>query len=311
MNHIDFKSEILKEYTSCTLCPRNCKVDRTKAAGFCREKDVLHVSRAALHMWEEPCISGTNGSGTVFFSGCNMGCVFCQNRKISRGEVGKNISTQRLVDIFFELQEKGANNINLVTADMFIPTVKRAIESAKERNLKIPFLLNTASYINVETLKSLEGLIDIYLPDFKYIKNEDAIRYSRAPGYVESAKDAIDEMVRQQPECIFYDDEKGQHLMKNGVIVRHLLMPGKVIQAKMIIKYLYEKYGDSIYISLMNQFTPNGELSDYPEINRPVKESEYHSLIKYAENMGLTNGFIQFGETADESFIPDFNCEGV
>ena len=301
----------IKEYTSCTLCPRNCRVDRTSTQGFCREKAMLHVSRAALHMWEEPCISGTNGSGTVFFSGCNMGCVFCQNKKISRGEVGKFISPQRLVDIFFELQEKGANNINLVTADMFIPTVKRAIECAKDQRLKIPFLLNTASYINVETLKSLEGLIDIYLPDFKYIKNEDALKYSRAPGYVEAAKAAIHEMVRQQPGCLFCDDEQGQHLMKKGVIVRHLLMPGKVIQAKMIIKYLYERYGDSIYISLMNQFTPNGELQDYPEIDRKVSGSEYHSLIKYAENMGLTNGFIQVGETASESFIPNFNCEGV
>ncbi len=310
---MDFKdnNEIINEYKACRLCPRNCKVDRTRKVGYCNERDTLHVSRAALHMWEEPSISGTNGSGTVFFSGCNMGCVFCQNRKISKGEVGKHISEDRLVDIFFELQDKGGNNINLVTADMFIPSVKRAIERAKNKGIKIPFLLNTASYLNVETIKSLEGLIDIYLPDFKYIKEEDAIRYSHAPGYVDAAKAAIEEMIRQRPECHFRDDENGQHLLEQGVVVRHLLIPGKVIQAKMILKYLYEKYGDSIYISLMNQFTPNGELKDYPEIDRTIKESEYRSLIKYAQQLGLSNGYIQVGETASESFIPNFNCEGV
>ena len=214
------------------------------------------------------------------------------------------------MDIFFELQEKGANNINLVTADMFIPSVKRAIEKAKASGIKIPFLLNTASYLNLETVKSLEGIIDIYLPDLKYIREEDAIRYSHAPGYVDSAKAAIEEMVRQRPQCKFREDGE-QQLITQGVVVRHLLLPGMLIQSKMVLKYLYEKYGDNIYISLMNQFTPNGELQDYPEINRTIKESEYHSLIKYAQQIGLTNGYIQVGETASESFIPNFNCEGV
>ena len=294
------------EYRSCKLCPRACGVDRTVKAGYCRELSELHVARASLHMWEEPCISGKSGSGTVFFSGCNMGCVFCQNRAISRGEVGKKITPDRLVDIFFELEDQGANNINLVTGDMFIPTIRKAIERAWSRGIKIPFLMNTSSYIGVEALRSLEGLIDIYLPDFKYIREQDAIRYSNAPGYVEAAKAAIAEMVRQQPECAFEGD-----LLQKGVVVRHLLMPGMLIQAKLIVKYLYDTYGDSIYISLMNQFTPGEDLSGFPEINRKVTDSDYDSLIDYAAQIGVTKGFMQIGETATESFIPDFDCRGV
>jgi putative pyruvate formate lyase activating enzyme len=300
-----------KDYLSCRLCPRNCLVDRTTTRGYCRELNTLHVSRAALHMWEEPCISGTSGSGTVFFSGCNMGCVFCQNRKISRGEGGKYITTERLVEIFFEQQERGANNINLVTGDMFIPTIADAIERTKDQGIKIPFLFNTSSYLNIESVKRLEGLIDIYLPDFKYIREEDAVRYSNAPGYPEAARAAIAEMVRQCPECVFETDDKGQELIKKGVIVRHLLMPGMLIQAKMITKYLYETYGDSIYISLMNQFTPGEGLEKFPEINRKITEAEYRSLVDYASNLGIVNGYVQEGETASESFIPEFDCEGV
>lgn len=316
-------------------------------------------------MWEEPCISGKSGSGAVFFSGCNMGCVFCQNKLISRGKTGKYIADDRLVEIFFELREKGAKNINLVTGDIFIPTIRNAIERAKTQGFDLPFLLNTSSYVSVDAIKSLEGLVDIYLPDFKYYRNEDAVRYSNAPGYVEAAKAAIDEMVRQHPACIFepvLKDENtagkrltseseaasgdenllGQHssseseavpgdesmsghcptsaledvpvdenMLKEGVVVRHLLMPGMVIQAKLILRYLYERYGDKIYISMMNQFTPNGELDGYPEINRKVSEREYDSLIKYAKFLGLRNGFVQIGDTAKESFIPDFDCEGV
>ena len=298
----------ISEYESCQLCPRNCRVNRYETTGFCKEKSELHVARAALHMWEEPCISGSNGSGTVFFSGCNMGCVFCQNKAISRGEVGKIISTERLVEIFFELEQKGANNINLVTGDMFIPTIRNAIEEAKNRGISIPFLFNTSSYLNLDAVKSLDGLIDIYLPDLKYIRNEDAIKYSRANGYVEAAKAAIDEMVRQCPTCEFMEKEQ---LIKKGVVVRHLLMPGMLIQAKLIVKYLYDKYGDNIYISLMNQYTPNGQLAGYPEIDRKVTNVEYDSLINYAAEIGVTNGFMQVGDTAQESFIPTFDCSGV
>ncbi len=298
-------------YKSCTLCPRKCSIDRTVTKGYCNEKSELHVSRAALHMWEEPCISGEHGSGTVFFSGCNMGCVFCQNKEISRGKVGKVITTERLIEIFFELQEKGANNINLVTGDMFIPTIKTAIERAKSRNIKIPFLLNTSSYIEVDTLKMLDGLIDIYLPDFKYIREQDAVRYSKAKGYVDVAKAALDEMIRQHPNCEFGSDNGEENLIKKGVVVRHLLMPGMLIQAKMIVKYLYDKYGDNIFISLMNQYTPNGQLQEYPEIDRRVSERDYKSLVEYAAYIGVVNGYMQVGETAKESFIPSFDCSGV
>ncbi|MBO4846718.1 MAG: radical SAM protein [Lachnospiraceae bacterium] len=301
----------MTDYKECRLCPRECSTDRNIKTGYCKEKSELHVSRAALHMWEEPCISGSKGSGTIFFSGCNMGCVFCQNKKISRGETGKIISFERLVEIFFELKEKGANNINLVTGDIYIPTLIKAIDKAKAQGIGIPFLFNTSSYLKVDSIRALEGLIDIYLPDFKYIRDEDAIRYSRAKGYGEVAKAAIAEMVRQQPACRFFEDEQGQYLIKNGVIVRHLLMPGMLIQAKMIVKYLYETYKDNIYISLMNQYTPNGELEDYPEINRKVAEWEYKSLIEYADKLGVVNGYIQEGETASESFIPDFDLTGV
>lgn len=262
-------------------------------------------------MWEEPCISGMNGSGTVFFSGCNMGCVFCQNKKISRGETFKEITIDRLTDIFFELEDKGANNINLVTGDMFIPSIRIAIERAKDRGIGIPFLFNTSSYLSLDAVKSLDGLIDIYLPDMKYIREQDAIKYSRAKGYVEAAKDAIDEMVRQCPECIFETHNGDENILQKGVVVRHLLIPGMLIQAKLIVKYLYGKYGDRIYISLMNQFTPNGELENYPEIDRKVTKREYDSLIDYSAEIGVKNGYMQVGETAKESFIPNFDCEGV
>lgn len=271
------------------------------------------IARAALHMWEEPCISGENGSGTVFFSGCSLGCVFCQNRKIALGNVGKEISEERLVDIYFELEAKGANNINLVTADHFIPTVAATVEEAKRRGLRIPFLLNTGSYVSVEALKSLDGLIDIYLPDIKYINDRLAGEYSSAADYFETACKAVDEMVRQlrsrskdgKVKNIF--DENG--IMKQGIIVRHLLLPGHVLDAKMIAKYLYDRYGDEIYISLMNQYTPMPEIGGkYGNLGRTVTDTEYQSLLDYASEF-ITKGFMQTGETADESFIPDFNCD--
>ncbi len=311
------RTNTIDEYKSCMLCPRNCGADRYFSKGYCNTGSSLIVAKASLHFWEEPCISGRSGSGTIFFSGCNMGCVFCQNKAISRGEIGKEIDTGRLTDIFFELQEKGANNINLVTGDMFIPSIRVAISKARANNFNLPFILNTSSYLNTDTVKSLEGLIDIYLADFKYIRDVDAIRYSNAPGYTEAAKEAINEMFRQRPECIFYEDsefpssESSSKLLKSGVIVRHLLMPNMLIQAKIIVKYLYEHYRDNIFISLMNQFTPNGALNNYPEINREVLDREYKSLVSYAQNLGISNAYIQIGETAKESFIPEFDCSGV
>ena len=298
-------------FGSCHLCPRDCGIDRNNGPGACGVGSMLKVARASLHMWEEPCISGREGSGTVFFSGCSLKCVYCQNRAISRGESGREITVERLTEIFFELEQQGANNINLVTGDHYLPVIAAAIEAVRRRGIGIPFLLNTSSYVHVDTLKMMEGLIDIYLPDFKYIRGRDAERYSRAPGYPDIAKAAIAEMVRQQPECVFSAERPD--LLSRGVVVRHLLLPGQLIQAKLIVNYLYNTYGDRIYISLLSQYTPDHTVlgKDYPEIDRRVTEHEYRSLVDYASGLGITKGFVQEGEAADESFIPEFDCRGV
>ena len=297
-------------YEHCILCPRNCGADRRIKTGYCRESDMIRIARAGLHMWEEPCISGIHGSGAIFFTGCNMGCVFCQNREISRGGTGKEISVERLAEIFYELREQGANNINLVTGDIYIPSIMVAIDNVKKTGFDLPFILNTSGYLNLRSVEGLEGLIDIYLPDMKYIRDEDALKYSNAADYPKVCRAVIDEMVRQQPECVFEETEEGS-MLKRGVVIRHLLMPGMLIQAKLIIKYLHDRYGDKIWLSLMNQYTPGGNLEEYPEINRLVSENEYRSLVKYAERTGITKGYIQDRTSADEDFIPDFDLSGV
>ena len=291
----------------CSLCPRMCMADREITTGYCGVKNTLRVARAALHFWEEPCISGEEGSGAVFFTGCNLRCVFCQNFQIARAEQGKEITIERLSEIFLELQAQKANNINLVTATHYVPQVVEALKLAKEQGLHIPVVYNCGGYESVETLKMLEDLVDIYLPDFKYVDTERAKRYSHAENYPEVAKAALAEMVRQQPEAEF--DERG--IMKKGVIVRHLMLPGGIKDSKAVVKYLYETYGDQIYISLMNQYTPLPHVEEYPEINRKVKKFEYDRLVDYAISLGVENGFIQEGETAEESFIPAFTNEGV
>ena len=291
----------------CSLCPRMCMADREITTGYCGVKNTLRVARAALHFWEEPCISGEEGSGAVFFTGCNLRCVFCQNFQIARAEQGKEITIKRLSEIFLELQAQKANNINLVTATHYVPQVVLALKSAKKNGLNIPVVYNCGGYESVETLKMLEGLVDIYLPDFKYVDTERAKRYSRAENYPEIAKSALAEMVRQQSEAQF--DERG--MMKKGVIVRHLMLPGGIKDSKAVVKYLYETYGDQIYISLMNQYTPLPHVAEYSEINRKVKKFEYDRLVDYAISLGVENGFVQEGETAEESFIPAFTNEGV
>jgi len=292
----------------CTLCPRNCHVDRTRGVkGYCKTTDELVVARAALHMWEEPCISGENGSGTVFFSGCAVGCVYCQNYHIARGLAGKNITINRLSEIFTELQKKGANNINLVTPSHYTPQIIEAIARARRKGLNLPIVYNCSGYEKTDTLKMLDGYIDVYLTDFKYANEKLAKRYSNAPDYFAVACAAIGEMVRQTGEPEFNDDG----MMTKGVIVRHLMLPGCIEDSRRIIKYLYETYGNSIYISIMNQFTPLKHVEKYPEINRKITREEYEELIDYAVGLGVENGFIQEGETASESFIPEFNGEGV
>ena len=298
----------MNKYENCLLCPRKCGINRsTGQTGVCGVSSEIKVARAALHYWEEPCISGKRGSGAVFFSGCSLHCVFCQNREISDGKEGKVISKERLSDIFMELADKGANNINLVTPGQYIPDIVWAVNDAKSRGMKLPIIYNTSGYENVTELKLLEGIVDVYLPDFKYMDSTLSAMYSRAKDYPSVAKQAISEMVRQQPDVVI-DDATG--LIQKGVIVRQLLLPGHVNDAKAVLKYLYDTYHDHIYISMMSQFTPIA-LKDYPEINRTVTRREYERLVDYALEIGITNAFIQEGDVAKDSFIPAFDCEGV
>lgn len=298
----------MNKYENCLLCPRKCGINRrTGQTGVCGVSSEIKVARAALHYWEEPCISGKRGSGAVFFSGCSLHCVFCQNREISDGKAGKVSSKERLSDIFMELADKGANNINLVTPGQYIPDIVWAVNDAKSRGMKLPIIYNTSGYENVTELKLLEGIVDVYLPDFKYMDSTLSARYSRAKDYPSVAKQALSEMVRQQPDVVI-DNATG--LIQKGVIVRQLLLPGHVNDAKAVLKYLYDTYHDHVYISMMSQFTPIA-LKDYPEINRTVTKREYERLVDYALEIGITNAFIQEGDVAKDSFIPAFDCEGV
>ena len=302
------KEELQTMLKDCHLCPRNCGVDRLAGQkGFCGVDAGIMVARAALHMWEEPCISGKEGSGAVFFSGCSLGCAFCQNRTISKGQSGTVITVEYLAELFLNLQAQKANNINLVTAGHFLPQVREAIILAKERGLTIPVVYNSSGYEKAEMLRYLDGLVDIYLPDLKYLEADLAGKYSHAKDYPEVAMKALEEMVRQVGTPEF--DERG--MMKKGVIVRHLLLPGHVRNSKKVLEYLYGTYGDQIYISLMNQYTPMPAMKDDPQLSRKVTDREYDRLLDHAISFGVTNCFIQEGETAKESFIPEFNGEGV
>jgi len=296
----------MKELKNCRLCPRNCGVDRENGeAGFCRADSRIKIARADLHFWEEPCLSGTKGSGTVFFSGCNLRCVFCQNYKISTGDTGWYVTVEELSDIFLKLQEKGAHNINLVTAVHYIPQVAIALKKAKEKGLLIPVCYNSGGYESVEALKLLEGLVDIYLPDFKYYDEKYALKYSSAKNYPEIAKSAIAEMFRQVGEPVFSDDG----MMKKGVIVRHLMLPGLLFDSKKIIDYLYSEYKDSIWISIMNQYTPTKKVEKIKNLNRPLLKAHYEAMLRYAAELGVENAFVQGEGTVGESFVPEFRDE--
>ena len=291
----------------CNLCPRKCNAKRSSNKGYCKAPSDIMVSRAALHFWEEPCISGEEGSGTVFFSACNMGCVFCQNTDIAHEVFGKRISEERLSQIFLELQGKNANNINLVTPTHYSEKIINAVRLARKNGLKIPIVYNTSGYENEDIISTLEETIDIFMPDFKYWLPDTAKKYSNAPDYPEIAKKAIDKMVSMRPELIY--DKRG--ILQRGVIIRILLLPGFVYEAKKIAEYVYLKYGDKVIISLMSQYTPNGKLENYPEINRKVRKKEYESLVDFVLELGAENVYIQEGSSADESFIPPFNLDGV
>lgn len=292
------------EYSSCFLCSRKCGVNRYQSVGYCNTDAEICVSYYWLHKWEEPSISGSVGSGTVFFDGCSLGCVFCQNASISRVGNGKKLTVSELASVMLELQSVGAHNINFVTPTHFVPSVREAIILAKSLGLKIPIVYNTGSYDSIEALRSLEGLVDVYLPDFKFYTAKSARKYSNAPDYPETAKAAIAEMYRQTGAF-----EIGQDgLMKKGVIIRILLLPGCVAEAKLSLKQLYDIYGDNVFFSLMNQYTPMPGMS--PPLDRRVTAAEYAQLVDYAERIGVTNAYIQEKGTADESFIPPFGSNG-
>lgn len=297
------------EQRGCRLCPRECGADRAAGKkGFCGVAGTkILAARAGLHMWEEPCISGERGSGTVFFSGCPLRCVYCQNAVIADAAAGLEISEGRLSEIFLELQEKGAANINLVTPTHYTPEIVRAVQKARAEGLAVPVVYNCGGYEKVETLAMLEGIVDIYLTDFKYMEPELAGRLSHARDYPEAAKAALAEMVRQQGSPVF----DAQGMMKKGVIVRHLLLPNHLKNAKAVVKYVFEAYGNRVYLSLMNQYTPLAQVEKLPELNRKVTKREYERLLDYALSLGVENAFIQEGETAKESFIPAFDGEGL
>lgn len=310
---IEAPHTILASMEDCVLCPRKCHADRLHGqVGYCGQTAELTAARAALHFWEEPCISGTKGSGTVFFSGCNLRCVFCQNHNIAIGKAGLPLSLERLCDIFLELQDKGANNINLVTPTHFIPQIVWSLENAKKQGLSIPIVYNTGSYEEVDSLRMLDGLVDIYLPDLKYYSPELSLAFSHAADYFEKATAAIAEMFRQvgTPVMNTVQADKSS-LMKRGMIVRHLLLPGQTKDSKKILRYLHEVYGNDIYVSIMNQYTPLPHVADISELNRTVTPDEYERVITFARRLGIENGFIQEGSAADESFIPEFDGEGI
>jgi len=327
---------------TCNLCPRQCTAERGRGQrGYCGMTEEVTVARVAPHFWEEPCISGQNGSGTVFFSGCNLRCVYCQNHKIAAGRTGQRMTTEELAAAFLSLREQGCHNINLVTPSHFVPQIREALLRSRPN---IPVVYNTSSYECVQTLRQMEGLVDIYLADLKYLDRELAGKYSHAADYPETAKAAIAEMVRQVGgiEYELAPGEKGEQtgaefggagvseadasavdggqrilvrnateypdgaLMKRGVIVRHLLLPGQTEEAKRVLRYLYETYGDSIAISILNQYTPLPHVAAYPELNRKVTDEEYEEVVEFALELGIGHGFLQEGEAAAESFIPEF-----
>ena len=302
------RKNVMKLYEDCILCPRNCHVNRAEGkTGFCGMDSEIRAARAALHMWEEPCISGKKGSGAVFFSGCGLRCCFCQNHDIAIGSRGLPITVERLSEIFLELQEKGAANINLVTGAHYVPQIVQALDMAGEKGMNLPVVYNSSGYEKIETLELLEGYVDVYLPDMKYMESELAQKFSHAADYPETAKAAIGEMVRQTGKCEF--GENGY--IRKGTIVRHLILPGHTRNSVKVLKYLHETYGDNIYISIMNQYTPVRTFDSCKELNRKVTKREYEKVLDAAVDMGIKNGFIQEGETASESFIPDFDYEGL
>ena len=298
--------------SGCRLCPRACGAVRgeMEGGGVCSMGTLPRVARAALHRWEEPCISGTRGSGAVFFSGCGLRCAFCQNEAISRGGAGETISVRRLAEIFHELEEQGALNINLVNPTHFVPKIINSLESAKKQGLRVPVVYNSGGYERVETLKMLDGLVDIYLPDVKYFSEELAVKLSSAPRYFETAMSAVSEMVRQTGKPVF--DENGE-ILQRGTIVRHLVLPNCYKDSVEVIKRVGERFGGEILFSLMSQYTPFGEVKTNPEfkkMNRRITTFEYEKALDAVLEAGL-QGFMQEKSSAKEEYTPSFDFTGI
>ena len=296
------KESILNQYSACKLCPRNCGADRYKKSGFCKSGTLAAVARADIHMWEEPCISGNMGSGTVFFSGCSLRCVFCQNHEISHSPKGEIISNEKLGDIFLRLQDKGAHNINLVNPTHYVPNIINALDIVKNK-LTIPVVYNSSGYEKAETIAALEGYVDVFLPDLKYFSSDLSKKYSYAPDYFECASKAISKMIDVAGYPVF--DENG--MIKSGVIVRHLVLPSNVTDSKNILRFLAENFDTSrLYVSLMCQYFPTHKAYEYKEISRRLTSLEYGKVLSYAKELGIVNGFCQARSSAKEEYVPEF-----
>ncbi|MCB2294910.1 radical SAM protein [Clostridium algoriphilum] len=298
----------LESLKKCNLCPRKCSINRLDGElGFCNASMDVKIAKVSLYYWEEPCISGTSGSGSVFFSYCNLSCVFCQNYKISHEGFGKIVSINRLSEIFIEHQMRGALNINLVTPTHYVPQIIEALRLAKHAGLNIPVLYNSNGYESIDTIRSLRGFIDVYLPDLKYYNDKYAIKYSNAPNYFNNACKVITEMVLQVGETKFDNDG----IIQSGVIIRHLMLPGLLFDSKKVIDFIFTTFKDNVYISLMNQYTPMNNSATYPEINKSLNPNHYNALINYCLNLGITNCFIQESGTSSKTFVPNFDLSGI
>jgi len=298
---------MIEALTHCELCPRRCGVNRYERPGVCGAGAEVTVAKAFLHRWEEPCISGTHGSGTVFFTGCNLRCLYCQNYPISHGQVGRAISIERLATIFLELQEQGAHNVNLVTPTPYTPHIAAAIEHARRQGLRLPVIHNNGGYESVAALRQLAGLVDVYLPDLKYFDAGLSRRWSGASDYFARASEAILEMLDQVGEPVF--DADG--LLVRGVMIRHLVLPGAGDDSRRIVDWVLDTLPATIYLNLMSQYTPLGRGAEYPDLSARLSPDEYDAVVEYAIQRGLENGFIQEMDSASSDYVPDFDLEGV
>ena len=297
-----------KALSHCQVCPRNCGADRTAGQfGFCRAPYLPKVALVSRHDWEEPPISGTKGSGTVFFSHCNLGCVFCQNHDISQDGFGQEISIERLAEIFLEQQTRGFHNVNLVSAAQFIPQVAKALKLAKEKGLSIPVVYNSNGYESVKGLKMLEGLVDVYLPDFKYWNDDLGMEYSKCPHYRETAAAAILEMRKQVKKDIL--DENG--IMQKGIIIRHLVLPGQYKDSFQVLDWIRKHLGEETFVSLMSQYTPMHKAKEIKALSRKLTTFEYDKVVDHFLKIGLKNGFMQKRSSATSEYTPAFDLSGV